>query len=737
MTESTSVTQQIPRIENSETTSYAPYAQLVKMLVPSSGCIAIHDTAGDLIWCSDGYERPDLRELVDELKTAELEPVRQHTGRITQTSTGVTAYSSALAGDDGTPLGFVVIQLATAQGGAKSGSMVPSLLRPVLECLAARISLETTARAVTPAPKNDDLELFLALDEETSAEPGALKRLIEHCVENMHCISGAILVPEKNLSVIANRSETSTEEAAQLLDRTQKHLLAWAQLNNRPMVINRIGPDAGIAPYKILSCPIRDPHDRVTGLMALFRTGDAPNFEVRDVRVLEYIGRKAIGLLNSQHDPLTGLMNRLIFERQVRSVIETDPEPGAAGRAMLYIDVDRLQFINDAFGFHAGDEVIERVAQLIRERVGREGIASRLGGDRFAIFMTACGEEQARAVATELLTAISSLGYMNGADAVPVSISIGLAMPGPAQRDFGHLIAAAELACKRAQQQGRNRLDIYAYGEATSPGHEGELLAAAALKQALQSNDFRLQAQPIVDLYNDPGKVLGYEVLVRMRDTSGALISPEKFIVAAERYGLMPALDKWVLTATVKALRAHKDQLRELPLGIAVNVSAQSLMNSDFAALVLAELTASGLPPELFCFELKESAAVNQLAAAEKFIKTVTEIGCHISLDDFGSGLTSLSHLKRLKVSYLKIDGSLIRRVIDDIHAESLVRGLAKAAQTLGVLTVAEHVESAALAEKLQQLEVDLAQGYHYGRPMPLIRAIANVGVAAPAVSTA
>jgi diguanylate cyclase (GGDEF)-like protein len=430
-------------------------------------------------------------------------------------------------------------------------------------------------------------------------------------------------------------------------------------------------------------------------------------------------------------------MNRLIFERQVRSVIETDPEPGAAGRAMLYIDVDRLQFINDAFGFHAGDEVIERVAQLIRERVGREGIASRLGGDRFAIFMTACGEEQARAVATELLTAISSLGYMNGADAVPVSISIGLAMPGPAQRDFGHLIAAAELACKRAQQQGRNRLDIYAYGEATSPGHEGELLAAAALKQALQSNDFRLQAQPIVDLYNDPGKVLGYEVLVRMRDTSGALISPEKFIVAAERYGLMPALDKWVLTATVKALRAHKDQLRELPLGIAVNVSAQSLMNSDFAALVLAELTASGLPPELFCFELKESAAVNQLAAAEKFIKTVTEIGCHISLDDFGSGLTSLSHLKRLKVSYLKIDGSLIRRVIDDIHAESLVRGLAKAAQTLGVLTVAEHVESAALAEKLQQLEVDLAQGYHYGRPMPLIRAIANVGVAAPAVSTA
>jgi Amt family ammonium transporter len=429
-------------------------------------------------------------------------------------------------------------------------------------------------------------------------------------------------------------------------------------------------------------------------------------------------------------------MNRLNFERKVRSVIEADSEPDTAGRAMLYIDIDRLQFINDAFGFHAGDEVIERLAQLIRERVGRDGIASRLGGDRFAIFMTSCGEEEARAVAAELLAAISSLGYMNGADAVPVSISIGLAMPGPMQRDFGHLMAAAELACKRAQQQGRNRLDMYAYGEAAAPGREGELLAAAALKQALQGNDFRLQAQPIVDLYNDPGKILGYEVLVRMRDTSGALISPDKFIVAAERYGLMPALDKWVLTATVKALQTHQDRLRELPLGIAVNVSAQSLTSTDFAAFALGELAAAGLPPELFCFELKESAAVNQLAAAEAFIKTVTEAGCHISLDDFGSGLTSLGHLKRLKVSYLKIDGSLIRRVGDDIHAESLVRGLAKAAQTLGVLTVAEHVESAALAEKLQQLEVDLAQGYHYGRPMPLIRAISNARTAPPAVST-
>jgi EAL domain-containing protein (putative c-di-GMP-specific phosphodiesterase class I) len=182
----------------------------------------------------------------------------------------------------------------------------------------------------------------------------------------------------------------------------------------------------------------------------------------------------------------------------------------------------------------------------------------------------------------------------------------------------------------------------------------------------------------------------------------------------------MPALDKWVISTVVKTLQTYSDQLRQLPLGVTINVSAQTLASVDFPAFVLGQIGAAGLPPELFCFELKESAAVNGIRDAERFIKALTEAGCHISLDDFGAGLSSLAHLKRLKVSYLKIDGSLVRRVLDDIHAESLVRGLAKAAQTLGVLTVAEHVESEAIAEKLQQLEVDLAQGYYYGHPTPL-----------------
>ena len=730
MTEPTSAILTHPGDQRTDLSRFEPYAQLIKMLVPSSGCIAIYGPSGDLVWCSDGFERPDFRELVEALKgeNGESEPAA---GEVRQTANGMTAYAAVLRIGSGDPLGCVVVQLGGGRSDMKSGSMAPSLLRPVVECLAERIGLEQAATRPQPQPQpSDDLHLLLALDEQDADESGALQRLVAHCVESLDCVSGAFLVPEKNLSVIANRVAAQTTEAQLLLDRTQKHLLAWVQLNNRPMVVNRVGAEGGVAPYKILSCPARDPQNRVTGLLALFRSGDAPNFEIRDVRILEYVSRKAIGILNSQHDALTGLMNPLIFERRVRKLLDVE-SPGA--QAMLYLDIDRLQLINDAFGFHAGDEVIQRFAELIRNRLSDDDLACRIGGDRFAIFMSACDEAAARDVAESLLSAMTNLGYMKGTDAVPVSVSAGLVSVDHTHRDFDHLMAAAEIACKRAQDSGRNRVEAYIYDGAVSPRRESELIAAASLKQALQSNEFRLQAQPVVDLFHTPGTVLGYEILVRMRDLEGALISPEKFVAAAERYGLMPALDRWVVSSVVKTLQTYQDELRQLPLGVMLNVSAPTLANVDFPAFVLEQIGAAGLPPELFCFELKESAAVNSIRDAERFIKALTEAGCHISLDDFGAGLSSLAHLKRLKVSYLKIDGSLVRRVLDDIHAESLVRGLAKAAQTLGLLTVAEHVESQAIAEKLQQLEVDLAQGYYYGHPTPLAQVFgdANARLAA------
>lgn len=706
-------------IEAETGTRFAPYAQLVKMLVPSSASLAVYDIDGDLIWCSDGYERPDLREIVDELR-AEASSAAGCQPGIRTTTTGITAFGAVLSDDGGHAIGCAIVELAAVDQGG-SHAVAPSLLKPVLECIRARLVLERAAGPEQPS-NDEEVELLLTLDGDEAGEPAALQRLVEHCVRHLECVGGAFVVPEKNFSVVVGIDSVEDEP---FLDRTQRHLLAWVQLNNRPMVVNRVGSDRNRAPYKILSCPVRDPERRVTGLLALFRPASGENFEIRDVRILEYMSRRAVGIMNSQHDPLTGLVNRTIFERRAQQVLD-GPRPKE--HVLLYIDVDRLQLVNDAFGYQAGDEVIQRMSEVIRSQLASDDLATRIGGDRFAVLMPEKPASRGEQVAEHLLGAMARLGYINGSEAVPISVSIGLATPPDGPNDIRHLLAASELACKRAKQLGGNRVDICSDSSSLTLARRDEVFASASLQQALQNNEFRLEAQPIVAFGPERGRILGYEVLVRMRDASGQLVAPDRFVRAAERYGLMPALDKWVVSATLRALKSSSATLEDLPLGICINLSAQTLQSRGFAESVVEELKQSGLPAESFCFEFNESAAVNHLAEAQHFIDTFALAGCHAALDDFGHALTSLAHLKRLKVRYLKIDGSLVRRLLDDLHVESLVSGLAKAAQTLGIKTVAEHVESERIAAKLESLEVDHGQGYFFGHPQPLLRALGDAG---------
>jgi EAL domain-containing protein (putative c-di-GMP-specific phosphodiesterase class I) len=245
-------------------------------------------------------------------------------------------------------------------------------------------------------------------------------------------------------------------------------------------------------------------------------------------------------------------------------------------------------------------------------------------------------------------------------------------------------------------------------------------LHAARLQDALRSNGFQLEAQPLVGLLDGAGRAVGYELLTRLRGSAGELIAPDKFLHACEQYGLLPALDRWALCAAVETLRTSPLALADAAPFFAVNVSAQSLESRKYAAFALETLAAAGLRPNNFCFELKEGAAVANLAAAEAFIRDLSKAGAKVALDDFGSGLSSLVHLKRLPVDYLKIDGRFVRRMAADRIAESIVAAIASAAKTLGVVAVAEHVESAAVAARLRDLGVALGQGFHFGRPLPL-----------------
>ncbi len=702
--------------EDSAAGGYAPYAQLVKMLLPSARSVAIYDHHADLLWCSDGFERPDLRALLEHQRASETLASR---GRVENTSAGIPVFISALRAADGRPLGSVVIELGS--GGSRSTpSMVVSMLRPVLDCLERILDLE---HAAAVPQGNTGVELLLSVDEHGREDASALRALLRHSVHELGCITGALLVPDKHLEMVWTEDGS---ERSQLLDRTQKHLLAWAQLNNRPMVVNR-GAGGGEAPYKILSCPLRDPHGRVAGLVALFRAGTAEDFAERDVRILEFVGRRTIAILQSEYDALTGLTNRFIFERRAQRVLDAGPA------ALLYVDIDKVATINEAFGLSAGDEVIRLVGGLVQQAAGASALVSRISGDRFAVVVPECTLAAAGDVGAAILDATGRLGYLRGAEALPVSVSIG-AVAGAEGVRLAHLLAAAELACKRAKRAGGGTFEAMEDAGTLAPTTTRQWLAAADLDDALKSNQFQLEAQPIVGLRARSAETVGYELLARMRGLSGELAAPDKFLGACAEYGLLPALDRWALYSAVEMLRPHAQALAGSPVFFALNVSAQSLENRKYAAFALDTLTGAGLPPSLFTFELKEAAAVANLAAAEAFIRDMTAAGAKVALDDFGSGLSSLAYLKQLPVSYLKIDGLFVRRMTVDRVAESIVSAIARAARTLGLLTIAEHVESAEVAERLRELEVMFGQGFHLGRPAPFAQLLQETLTTAPLV---
>ena len=689
------------------------------MLLPSTGSVAIYDPRCELLWCSDGFERLDLRELLEQQRTSDTVASR---GSVVATTSGIPVFISGLRGAGTRPLGSLVIEL----GGSSSRStpsMIVSMLRPVLDCLEGLMDLEHSAPG---EDRNAGLELLLSIDENDREDASALHELIRHCTRELNCVTGALVIPDKNLEL--SFSNTDSAQSAQLLDRTQKHLLAWVRLNNRPMVVNRAG---GAAPYKILSCPLHDPRGGVVGLIALFRATADVDFEPRDVRILEFVGRKAVAILGSEYDALSGLPNRFIFEQRAQRALDR------AATAVLYIDIDKLAAINEAFGLSAGDEVIQRVGGLTRDAAGADALVSRIAGDRFAVALPGRDLAQARTLGATILASTSQLGYLHNGEALPVSVSIGAVVGAQAER-LAHVLAAAELACKRAKTATAGSLAAVETSTNLTPAAARQALAATELSEALQSNHFQLDAQPIVELGARGAETAGFELLVRLRNSTGELLAPNKFLAACEQYGLTPALDRWVLCAAVEALRPHAEALAGAPVFFTVNLSAQSLQSRKYPSFALEVLKAAGLSPSLFCFELKEAAAVADLVAADALIRELTNAGAKVALDGFGAGLSSLAHLKKLPVSYLKVDGQFVRRMTADRVAESIVSGIASAAHTLGMVVIAEHVETAEVAERLRELDVALGQGFHLGRPQPLNQAVHQaVQLAAPAARAA
>jgi diguanylate cyclase (GGDEF)-like protein len=713
--------------------SFEPYAQLLRSLLPRATNIAVFDSAGELAWSSD-TTGPDLMRVVfDALETARTGPAAL--GQLSTLAGDIPVYLCWLRDDDGVLIALVAIVCRGTNGGAAAAEFgfVHSLVRPALECLrrdlVARSSIQTLSTRVSALDR--DLELVLAdsgsghADEAGTADE--LKALLQTAVEHLKCAVGALLVPEKGLIVVQGHAADG-----QLIARTHRHLLSMARMRQEPVIINRLVPSAalGIVPYRILSCPVRHVGGRTMGVLALFRPLDSPELVARDARLADLIARKAAAVIDASYDAMTGLYTRHAFEQRVRATLA-----GQGSWSALYIDSDQLHVINDNHGMHVGDRVIAQLGELLRRRLPPGAFAARISGDRFAALLPS-GLDDAAKFAESLREGVATLGAMNGEARVHVSVSIGVA---PLDREAGeltHSLAAAETACKAAKDRGRNRVESYAPNDLSIVRRFADINIAARLRAALSADRLRLDAQIIVPFGAAPADARPhFELLLRMIDEDGTTLGPDRFLSAANRYQLMPAIDRWVIDKAIALVSPHASLLAHRPVVFAINFSGQSLSDQEFGDFLLERIAESGLDPALFCFELTETATVANIARAEVLMRQLRRLGCGVALDDFGTGLSSLSYLRQLPVTMLKIDGSFVRDILTDPRAESMVNAIAQLARSMSIATVAEYVETEEIRNRVAALGVDYGQGFAIGRPAPFTDVLGELPVLAAALS--
>jgi len=417
----------------------------------------------------------------------------------------------------------------------------------------------------------------------------------------------------------------------------------------------------------------------------------------------------------ASHDSLTGLINRGEFEQRAKRLLLTVQQDNNS-HALCLMDIDQFKVINDTCGHTAGDELLRQLSQVLQGTVRHRDTLARLGGDEFGVLVEHCTLEQAERVANALRQDIENFQFSWQGQPFRVGVSIGLVAVNKTTPDLTELLKQADTACYMAKDLGRNRIHVYRPEDVEMARHLGQMAWVAGINQALEEDRFCLYAQPIVPLDNSAQR--HYEMLLRMIDKEGNVIGPGTFMSAAERYGLMGKLDRWVIENALTLLAENPTFLEEIEF-VSINLSGESLSSSDFLDFIMVQLKKSGIDASKICFEVTETLAISNLSAATTFISTLKKTGCYFALDDFGSGLSSFAYLKNLKVDYLKIDGMFVTGIVEDEIDRAMVRSINDIGQVMGMKTIAEYVENDKIKSILREIGVNYAQGNGVGEPQP------------------
>jgi diguanylate cyclase (GGDEF)-like protein/PAS domain S-box-containing protein len=459
---------------------------------------------------------------------------------------------------------------------------------------------------------------------------------------------------------------------------------------------------------EVIASPIRDSGEDITGVVVVFH-------DVSELRSLSKMTYQAT------HDSLTGLINRREFERRVSQALEN--ARNSDGRYVLcYLDLDNFKVVNDTSGHIAGDELLKMLKTRFLSVTRESDSLARLGGDEFGVLLAGCSIDWAVEVAEKIRIMVEDFRFVWDNKAFRIGVSIGVVKISADSGALTDVLRAADSACYMAKEKGRNRVHLYNEDDKELIERQGQMQWVQQIHDVLEQDRFRLFFQTIEKLGRKPGEdsSIHGEVLLRIMDEDMQLIGPGSFIPSAERYNLMPMIDRWVVENTLKLLSGNLETVINVVDRCCINLSGQSLSDERFMKFLIDQIHEAGVPPQLLCFEITETAVIANLNTATSLISTLRDMGCRFALDDFGVGLSSFGYLRNLSVDYLKLDGSFVKNMVNNKTDYEMVRAVNQIGHTMNILTIAEFVEDEAILQAVRELGVDYAQGYAIAKPVPM-----------------
>jgi len=629
------------------------------------------------------------------------------------------------------------IMLAGSMDGIEAAKQIRAQLAIPVIFLTAYTDEKTLERAKEVEPFGYILKPFKERELYTTIDIALYKNSIDKKLRKqerlfsaiLHSINDGIIATDTEMAVgfmnkVAEGITGWTEAAAKgrhaagilsILDqRTQRALLASVPPNvdEKPFFFNEAVIKNAVGQTLLVDGSITRIHEKEN-------EADGFLITLRDIteikRMSETIDYQA------SHDNLTGLSNREEFSFMLNELLAS-LRTSDARHALLVIDIDRFKAINDTCGSMAGDELLRQIASHVQANISRKDISARIGGDEFAIILRDCEPEDSINVAKRLKSAVEARKFAWQASVFPVTLSIGVVSLSQESEDTHTVLAAADDACHLSKEEGGNRVNVFHAKDTKYQKRRGDMEWIAKINKAAEEGRFVLYQQAIVPLSDSIDLKPKAEILLRLVNEDGTIARPGDFIPAAERYNLMPLIDHWVIKNSLAAYKTLTERGSELAQRIiSINLSGPSLLDESLVDVILYEVRRNALQPSSFCFEITETAAIQNYAAASRFIRRLKDEGFTFALDDFGSGFSSFGYLKNLPVDYLKIDGSFVQTIDESLVSYTMVDSINAIGHVMGIKTIAEFVKNPEIKRKLTEIGVDYGQGYHIAEPVPLL----------------